>query len=214
MKHCSKCKKTKKISEYYKSVSRYDGLQSCCIECQKKWQKNWELKNREHRREYKQRYGRFNRDRINQCKTIVRNKYPDRYRQYVINYRIRGGDNYKKRVAEYQRDRRDTDVNFCIAGRLRSRITSALKREYKKADSVISLLGCSLDKLRLHLINQFTDGMTWKKFMNAEIHMDHIKPCASFDLSKPEEQKKCFNYTNVQPLWAEDNRKKSNRIAL
>ena len=31
---------------------------------------------------------------------------------------------------------------------------------------------------------------------------------ASFDLSKPSEQKKCFNYTNLQPLWAEENLKK------
>ncbi len=44
-----------------------------------------------------------------------------------------------------------------------------------------------------------------------EWHIDHIKPCASFDLSKPEQQKLCFNYTNLQPLWAEENMKKGGR---
>ncbi|GAF80419.1 unnamed protein product, partial [marine sediment metagenome] len=39
----------------------------------------------------------------------------------------------------------------------------------------------------------------------------HINPCAKFDLSKPEEQQKCFNYKNLQPLWAKDNIRKSSK---
>jgi len=45
-----------------------------------------------------------------------------------------------------------------------------------------------------------------------EWHIDHIKPCASFDLSKPSQQRKCFHYSNMQPLWAKDNLKKRNTI--
>jgi hypothetical protein len=51
----------------------------------------------------------------------------------------------------------------------------------------------------------FIEGMTWGKVISGEIHLDHIKPIASFDLSKPEEQKKCFHWSNYQCLWAFDN---------
>ena len=51
--------------------------------------------------------------------------------------------------------------------------------------------------------------MTWENHTTHGWHIDHVKPCAVFDLSKPEEQKKCFHYTNLQPLWAKENLSKS-----
>jgi hypothetical protein len=45
-------------------------------------------------------------------------------------------------------------------------------------------------------------------------HIDHITPCTAFDLTDPEQQKKCFHYTNLQPLWASDNIRKGNKIIL
>lgn len=65
------------------------------------------------------------------------------------------------------------------------------------------LIGCEIDYLLYHIQEQFNPGMTWDNY--GDWHIDHIKPCANFDLSKPEEQRKCFNYTNLQPLWAEEN---------
>jgi hypothetical protein len=52
--------------------------------------------------------------------------------------------------------------------------------------------------------------MTWDNY--GEWHMDHIQPCASFDQTDPEQQKICWHYTNYQPLWAEDNLRKSDTI--
>ena len=62
-------------------------------------------------------------------------------------------------------------------------------------------------ELKAYLELQFTDGMTWENRGNW--HIDHIRPCASFDLTDPEQQKQCFHYTNLQPLWAADNLAKS-----
>ena len=53
-------------------------------------------------------------------------------------------------------------------------------------------------------------GMSWDNYGKWEI--DHIRPCASFDLSKPEEQYKCFNYMNLQPLWEKENQTKTKKL--
>ena len=67
--------------------------------------------------------------------------------------------------------------------------------------------GYSADELKAHLEQLWTNGMSWDNY--GEWHIDHIKPCAMFDLTKSEEQKKCFNYTNLRPLWGIDNLHKS-----
>ena len=76
----------------------------------------------------------------------------------------------------------------------------------------ISLLGCTIEFLRSHLEFQFTDGMTWENY--PLWHIDHIVPCCSFNLSKEEEQSKCFHYSNLRPLWAEENIAKSKEDKL
>ena len=65
------------------------------------------------------------------------------------------------------------------------------------------LLGCEIDYLMYHLQERFKPGMSWDNY--GDWHIDHIKPCAKFNLSDPRQQLKCFNYKNLQPLWAEDN---------
>lgn len=56
--------------------------------------------------------------------------------------------------------------------------------------------------------------MSWENRGNFGWHVDHIKPCASFDLTKPEEQAKCFHYTNLQPLWARENIAKGDKYEI
>ena len=119
-------------------------------------------------------------------------------------------ENRKKRN-KYRKNRRDKDVQFRIIGNLRSRIRSALYNT-KKNRHTMELLGCSIEELKIHLEMRFTKGMSWDNYGFYGWHIDHIIPCASFDLTDPEQQKKCFHYTNLQPLWAEDNYKKRDKI--
>jgi len=75
-----------------------------------------------------------------------------------------------------------------------------------KTGKTLELTGCSKEELITHLQSKFTEGMTWDNY--GEWHIDHILPCVSFNLEDPEEQKKCFHWTNLQPLWAIDNIRK------
>lgn len=94
--------------------------------------------------------------------------------------------------------------------RLRARIRKVLKcKNFEKYESSIDLLGCSIEDFKKHIESQFTNKMSWEK-RNFEI--DHILPCSSFNLKDPNEQRKCFHYSNLQPLTKEENLKKSNKI--
>lgn len=93
-------------------------------------------------------------------------------------------------------------TNRYLAKNLRSRMYSALKGACKSF-GLLDLLGCSMEQFRRHTEVQFKPGMSWDNY--GQWHMDHKKPCVKFDLSKPEEQKACFHYSNLQPLWAEEN---------
>lgn len=98
--------------------------------------------------------------------------------------------------------------NYFIANRIRSRVYGVLKGINKSAPT-LALLGNSLEGVRAHLEQQFTEGMGWHNY--GAWHIDHIRPCASFDLSKPEQQRQCFHYTNLQPLWASENISKGSK---
>ena len=74
----------------------------------------------------------------------------------------------------------------------------------------MELIGCSISDLVKHLENQFIEGMSWKNY--GKWHIDHIRPCASFNLLNEDEQRACFHYSNLQPLWAIDNLKKKDKL--
>jgi hypothetical protein len=117
----------------------------------------------------------------------------------------------KQRSNRRYQERYRTDPQFRVAVVLRKRIAMALKtRGVSKSKSLRELLGCSIQELRVHLERQFRPGMSWEN--HGEWHIDHIRPCAAFDLTLVAEQKVCFHYSNLQPLWAEENMKKSAKL--
>jgi hypothetical protein len=86
---------------------------------------------------------------------------------------------------------------------------SVLLRGKIRAERSMELVGCSIDDLWIHLEGTFKKGMTRNNY--GLWHVDHCKPCASFDLNDPLQQKKCFHYSNLQALWAIDNLKKGSK---
>lgn len=77
--------------------------------------------------------------------------------------------------------------------------------------SSFSRLPYSLDDLVMHLEGRFCDGMSWANY--GKWHVDHVKPCALFDLTNPKEFQQCWALANLQPLWAAENCAKGAKYA-
>jgi len=149
-----------------------------------------------------------------------RERYNQRNKEYQRRYRLQMTEQERKEVAqkrapyilEYVNARRNADPSFKLRMNLRHRIWSALQaNEASKSGGIEKLVGCSALDLMGHLQLQFTDGMSWDNYGRNGWHVDHIQPCASFDLTDPEQQRQCFHYSNLQPLWAADNIRKGAR---
>lgn len=118
---------------------------------------------------------------------------------------------FKQKRRIYRRNRSETDECYKIRNSLKNRIYFALKG-VAKSKKTLQLLGCPLPFFKEYLENLFTEKMNWNNYGMFGWHIDHKIPCSSFDLTKKEEQEKCFHYSNMQPLWHTDNIIKSNKI--
>jgi hypothetical protein len=141
----------------------------------------------------------------------IRQKYCRNKECKLAYLRLKRPINYAKNKKKIIEERRN-DINYCIMNKLRMRISCAVKSQGTyKAKRTVELVGCSVIELKKYLENKFKDGMNWSNYSRIGWHIDHIQPCCSFDLTKEEEQTKCFHYTNLQPLWAKENLIKSDK---
>lgn len=197
---CGTCTSAKKEKFFYRS-------QVGCIECRESAKKKWLDQNPDYFKDYRSK----NKERQKEAhrEWFLKNKEKKNLqnREWYYNNRER----HIKNTEEARKRRLLTNPSERIAKNIRERTRNKIMKGYK-SDSTAKLLGCSYDECRKHLEDQFTEGMSWDNYGFDGWHIDHIIPCASFDLTKEEEQRKCFHYTNLQPLWAEDNLKKSSKI--
>tara|TARA_R110000787_G_scaffold279044_1_gene389018 strand:- start:615 stop:1100 length:486 start_codon:yes stop_codon:yes gene_type:complete len=124
-------------------------------------------------------------------------------------HKVYYAENKEKILAQkkgYKREKYKNDPNFKMRTLLRSRLRKVLKGNTKTGPTM-KLVGCTVAELWLHIEGLFEPGMTRENNGNGEgfWHLDHKIPCCSFDFSDPEQQKICFHYTNLQPLWCKDN---------
>jgi hypothetical protein len=116
----------------------------------------------------------------------------------------------RKSESKYRKARRQTDVSFKLMCNIRNHVGQFLKSGFK--NRTITYLGCTLDELKSYLEKQFSPGMSWENYGVNGWHIDHKFPLSKVNLSDLEAIKKVLHYTNLQPLWAKDNIKKSNCI--
>lgn len=203
LKLCTKCDAEKSLDLFGNDIRYKDGKRSWCKVCSNITSSK--SRNREKANEVAKRYrqskkGILNRQRNE--KTEIGKERSKRYRDK----KIKSG-----KLAEYCKQKYATDPHYRIRLLCASRIREMLKiQNVNKTQKTVELIGCSIQELKTHFESLFIKGMTWEN--QGEWHIDHKKPCSLFNLTDLDQQKICFHYTNLQPLWALDNIKKSNKF--
>ena len=142
---------------------------------------------------------------------LWRHNNKDKVRAASLKHYYKNKEIHWERNRDYRNKRRQNDLHFKLACNIRSRLGAAIKNNWKSG-SAVKDLGCSIEQLKKHLESQFQPGMTWNNWATDGWHIDHIVPLSSFNLENKEELKKACHYSNLQPLWAEDNLIKGHKI--
>jgi len=194
-KRCSKCKKLKNITEFYKDNSRKDRHLYICIDCIKKRKRNYYLAN-------PQKY-------IDD--TLKRQKAnPEKVRKRVIKWQKDNPQKLKNIYYKFYQKKRE-NISYRLNHRIGTLIYRALK-EKKNSSRWEDAVGYTLQDLIIHLEKLFKPGMSWKNY--GKWHIDHIKPRTYFNFNSYEDKefKECWALSNLQPLWASENISKSRKI--
>lgn len=172
--------------------------------------KQWKSQNTDYVTAYNKKYYQENRDELLGRYAEWANANRDYRREYMRGWYAKNPDKY----SEYHLTRAQS-VKYRIENALRCRIWSEIVGGSKGGRRTIDLLDFTVSDLRKHLERQFTPGMSWDNYGDWQI--DHIIPLASFEYETPEDPsfKFAWSLTNLQPLWAEENKSKlAKRLTL
>jgi hypothetical protein len=172
----------------------------------------------EKRKVYRKQYYQINHQKALQYSKTYREDHREEYLEYAKSYYKSNKteintygkswqEKNKDRLNAYSRQYGSIPTNKLKRG-LRSRISTILrKKRTPKNTHSLELLGVCIPFYKFYLEQKFQAGMTWDNY--GKWHIDHIRPCNSFDLTDPEQLKQCFRFDNTQPLWAFENLSKS-----
>lgn len=237
---CSKCGCINTLKNFVKDSHRKNGYRRICRSCQAVLNKEQHEKHPNQRRDNLRKWRQKNREYVcayqqhwvgdlegfepkghqvvvedyEQHKEQRKKYYHENRDQITVSQkRYRAKPSTKAQRSEYQAERARNNPQVRIKMVLAQRIRFALKNsQTSRAGRTWDLLGCDEKFFRSWISHQFANGMSWENHGKNGWHFDHIIPCASFDLTKPEEQRKCFHWSNIQPLWAIDNMRKNDNL--
>jgi hypothetical protein len=163
-------------------------------------------------------YNKTNKDKMkeyyirNKDKIIARTKVYNESNKDIIKLKKKA---YRKanrdKINSYDNNKKKVDIQYKLRHNLRARLGGAVKCN-QKSGSAVNDLGCTTEELKSYLESKFLPGMTWDNWGRDGWHIDHIKPLASFDLTDRNQLLEACHYTNLQPMWANDNLIKSDNI--
>jgi hypothetical protein len=183
-KKCTRCDDFKKIDEFNKDKNGNLGLKASCKSCISIYSKKYGIKNK---------------DKISQYNKIYRKNNKETIDKKIQMYQINNKEKLYSRNTKYHFEKYNNDPLFKLKRLLRDRIYKTLVNK-NVTSKTLKLLGCSVKEFKLYLEKQFLPEMNWEN--HGEIwELDHIKPCASFNLINEEEQEQCFYFFNYQPLF-------------
>jgi len=190
-KRCNKCDNNYPLTEFYKHKSNAGGLRPQCKSCFNKLTNTvWKDSRRELRELKKE----------NKIKlTPEQHKQKEKERRRVSNR----GPEYAA-AQKVWRKKYFSNPQKNLARAIRRRLYMAYRAQ-SKTGKTLEYLGCSWQELKQHLESQFKPGMTWENYGVNGWHIDHIKPLCGFDLINPEHLKIVCHYSNLRPLWAQEN---------
>jgi hypothetical protein len=239
---CSKCQEEKEVCEFYTDKSKIDGYYSSCKECKiiytktrvgenKTYLKLWKINNPNYQKKFRGKNPNYVKEYYKNNKEVLLERVKKHYhenketilpkirersskyyydnRETRLEYRKKYNKNNREKRNEYLSNKKKIDPIYRLSCIVRNRIYSFLKnKNITKQNKTFNIVGCSPELLKEYLEKQFVDGMCWDN--RNEWHIDHIIPLSSANTE--EEIYKLCHYTNLQPLWAEDNLKKSDKI--
>ena len=157
------------------------------------------------------------RDNNKECLSLKHKKWSEKNRDHLNDYhqkwREKNIDKHREYKRKYEKHRKDTDPLYKLISNFRTAIYQVLKESnVEKNGHYFDILGYTPEELINHLEKQFTEGMTWDNY--GEFHVDHKLPISSFNIKEigDEEFMKCWSLDNLQPMWGEENIRKSNKV--
>lgn len=202
---CNQCKLEKDFEQFIKDKSRKDGFSYICKLCRNDQFKKYRQENKEKINDKNKKYYQENKEKVKAYKKKYRLENRDKLSKKNKLYKTLN----REKINQRRNQSRSCNIQQRIKHSLRARLWSAVKG-VNKSNGTMQLVGCDINILIKYIEGLFLEGMSWNNY--GKWHIDHIRPCSSFDLSDTEQQKICFNYKNLQPLWAEDNLRKGDKV--
>ena len=240
MKKCIRCAIEKSLDQFGNNKNNEEGKSKYCKECERlrgieyrnknrkkvnESSKNWRINNPENYKKTIEKYL----DKNPNMKSTERAKIYKQDINYQEKERKRRKDYYKNNIVIEREKRKDyyhknkkkereknnkwknnkikNDGFYRMKINLRHRLRDYLIGE-SKSKRTKDIVGLDKIEFKSYVENKFIDGMTWENY--GKWHLDHIKPLCQ---AKDNDEALLLNhYTNLQPLWAEDNLRKNRKL--
>lgn len=199
MKRCKRCKEEKTLDSFTKNKNGY--YQSRCKSC---------------RNEDVKKYNKENKEKVNSAALAYYYRHLGECRQKSLQRYKEKNSEIREKQKIYQRSSQVRKIRAkTLKNRLRNGISASIGRGLKKGKegkSWTELLEFNLNSLMVHMEKQFTRGMSWGNY--GEWHIDHIIPVSVFNFSSPKhlDFKRCWQLSNLRPLWAKENLAKGMKL--